>query len=89
MPAYPALAAARQHLHIGLHASWGINPYIAMQHQKEHQENMNLLLTNPLLALLLAIWPWHPQARKAKIAGRAVAQVRLCKLKRDMHTIDA
>lgn len=69
------------------HASCGINAYTVMQHQKEYQNNMNLMFTNPLLALLVAICPWHPQARKARIAGRAVAQVSLGTLKLDRHTI--
>ena len=49
---------------------------VAMQQQKLHQEKMNLEFSSPLLALLLAVWPWHPRAIIHKAADRAVAQVR-------------
>lgn len=42
---------------------------------------MNLMFTNPLFAMLVAIWPGHPQAKKAKAAGQVVAQVSLLRIR--------
>jgi len=37
-----------------------------MQHLKKYQDDLTVVFTNPLFAVLLWVCPWHPRAKQAK-----------------------
>ena len=45
-----------------------------MQASKTLTDSMAMMFTNPLLAIVMAMWPWHPRARAFKQAKACVQQ---------------
>ena len=48
-----------------------------MQHLKKYQDDLTVAFTNPLFALLLWLYPWHPRAKQAKATFLELTKVPL------------
>ena len=48
-----------------------------VQCSKEQQDHLALAVTNPVYALLLKLWPWHPKAKRNQHNKKMLMKVRL------------